>query len=288
MTDTLQDTARTALACLDLTSLNDGDDAAAISALCARAAGPAGTPAALCVWPRFVAQAKAAAPAGVRVAAVANFPHGGTDLAAAVADARAIVEAGGDEVDLVLPWRALLADHAAGATGATGVAGVTGAVGAAGAAHAAALVVAVRAACVGRTLKLIIESGDLATPALIHQASLIGLDAGVDFLKTSTGKTASGATPAAARVMLGAIAGHPRGAAVGFKASGRIRTVADAAVYIALVHELLGADAATPQRLRFGASGLLGDIEAVLAGRGDGNLAPSGQGAGNPAPASTY
>jgi deoxyribose-phosphate aldolase len=132
------------------------------------------------------------------------------------------------------------------------------------------------AACAGRTLKLIIESGDLATPALIHQASLIGLDAGVDFLKTSTGKTATGATPAAARVMLAAIAGHPRGAAVGFKASGGIRTVADAAVYIALVRELLGADAATPQRLRFGASGLLGDIEAVLAGQGAGNQAPAG------------
>ena len=258
MTDTLQDTARTALACLDLTSLNDADDAGAIAALCARAAGPAGPPAALCVWPRWVAQAKAAAPVGVRVAGVANFPHGGSDLAAAVADARAIVAAGGDEVDLVLPWRALLAG------------------GAAAAASAAALVLAVRAACAGRTLKLIIEAGDLATPALIHQASLIGLDAGVDFLKTSTGKTATGATPAAARVMLAAIAGHPRGAAVGFKASGGIRTVADAAVYIALVRELLGADAATPQRLRFGASGLLGDIEAVLAGQGAGNRAPAG------------
>ena len=136
------------------------------------------------------------------------------------------------------------------------------------AAGAAAVVQAVRAASPGHTLKLIIESGDLATPALIHQASLIGLDAGVDFLKTSTGKTATGATPAAARVMLQTIAAHPRGAAVGFKASGGIRTVADAAVYIALVRELLGADAATPQRLRFGASGLLADIEAVLAGPG--------------------
>ena len=262
MTDTLQDTARTALACLDLTSLNDGDDAAAMAALCARAAGPAGPPAALCVWPRFVAQARAGAPAGVRVAGVANFPRGGTDVAAAVADARAVVAAGGDEVDLVLPWRALLAGDATGD--------------ASGAASAAALVVAVRAACAGRTLKLIIESGDLATPALIHQACQIGLDAGVDFLKTSTGKTATGATPAAARLMLGAIAGHPRGAAVGFKASGGIRTVADAAVYIALVRELLGADAATPQRLRFGASGLLGDIEAVLAGQGAGHRAPAG------------
>ena len=248
-------TARTALACLDLTSLNDADDAAAIRALCAQAAGPAGPPAALCVWPRFVAQARAQAPAGVRVAAVANFPAGGLDVAAAVADAQAIVAAGGDEIDLVLPWRALQAGDAAGA---------------------AAVVQAVRAACAGHTLKLILESGDLATPGLIHQASLIGLDAGVDFLKTSTGKTATGATPEAARVMLQAIAGHPRGAAVGFKASGGVRKVADAAVYVALVQQILGAGAANPQRLRFGASGLLGDINAVLAGQGPGNTSVAG------------
>ena len=135
---------------------------------------------------------------------------------------------------------------------------------------------AVRAACTGRTLKLILESGDLATPARIHQASLIGLDAGVDFLKTSTGKTATGATPEAARVMLQAISNHPRGAAVGFKASGGIRKVADAAVYIALVREILGDAAVTPQRLRFGASGLLGDITAVLQGRGPGNTSAAG------------
>lgn len=246
--------ARTALACLDLTSLNDADDAAAITRLCAQADGPAGRPAALCVWPRLVAQARRDAPAGVRVAAVANFPAGGLDVAAAVADARAIVGAGGDEVDLVLPWRALQAGDAAGA---------------------AALVQAVRAACAGRTLKLILESGDLATDALVHQASVIGLDAGVDFLKTSTGKTATGATPAAARVMLQAIAGHPRGAAVGFKASGGVRKVADAVVYIDLVRAILGDAAVQPQRLRFGASGLLGDIEAVLAG-GAGNTGAVG------------
>ncbi len=248
--------ARTALACLDLTSLNDADDAAAISRLCAQAGGPAGRPAALCVWPRFVAQAKREAPAGVRIAAVANFPAGALDVDSAVADARAIVEAGGDEVDLVLPWRALQAGDAAGAT---------------------AVVQAVRAACVGRTLKLILETGDLAIEALIRQASLIGLEAGVDFLKTSTGKTATGATPAAARVMLEAIAAHPRGASVGFKASGGVRKVADALVYIDLVRAILGDAAVTPQRLRFGASGLLGDIEAVLAG-----------GAGNTTPAGTY
>jgi deoxyribose-phosphate aldolase len=247
--------ARIALACLDLTSLNDADDAAAISRLCTQAAGPAGRPAALCVWPRFVAQAKREAPAGVRVAAVANFPAGALDVAAAVADARAIVDAGGDEVDLVLPWRALQAGDVAGA---------------------AAVVQAVRAACAGRTLKLILESGDLATEALIRQASLIGLDAGVDFLKTSTGKTTTGATPDAAQVMLQAIADHPRGAAVGFKASGGVRKVADAAVYIDLVRRILGDAALTPQRLRFGASGLLGDIDAALAGNGPGNTSAAG------------
>jgi deoxyribose-phosphate aldolase len=259
-----------ALACLDLTSLNDGDDGAAITALCARASqGAAGVPAAVCVWPRFVAQARAALPAGIRVAAVANFPDGGQDSAAAVAEARAIVDAGGDEVDLVLPWRALRAGDAAGT---------------------AALVAAVRAACPGRTLKLILESGDLATPALVHQACLIGLDAGVDFLKTSTGKTRTGATPEAARVMLQAIAAHPRGAQVGFKASGGIRTVADAAVYIALVREILGGAALTPQRLRFGASGLLGDIETVLAGGGEGGSegGSDGSGGANPAGAGSY
>jgi deoxyribose-phosphate aldolase len=249
------DTARLALACLDLTRLNDADDAAAIAALCQRALGPAGQPAALCVWPRFVAQARAALPHTVRVAAVANFPVGACDPGLALAETRAIVAAGADEVDLVLPWRQLLSGNAVDA------------------ARAAALVAAVRTVCAGRTLKLIIESGELADPALIHQASVIGLDAGVDFLKTSTGKLPSGATPAAAQVMLQAIAAHPRGAAVGFKASGGIRTVADAAVYIALVRKILGESALTTQRLRFGASGLLDDIEAVLAGRVDGNSA---------------
>lgn len=259
MTDDLRPTARLALACLDLTSLNDADDAAAISALCARALGAAtalgGAPAALCVWPRFVALARAALPAALRVAAVANFPAGAADVGAAVADAQAILQAGADEVDLVLPWQALQSGDAAGA---------------------AAVVRAVRAATAGHTLKLIIESGALATPALIHQASLIGLDAGVDFLKTSTGKLPTGATPEAARVMLQAIAGHRRGAQVGFKASGGVRTVADAAVYIALVREILGESALTPQRLRFGASGLLGDIEAVLAGVGGGKASAPG------------
>lgn len=247
-TDMTRD-ARIALACLDLTSLNDGDDAAAIDALCAKAQGPAGPPAALCVWPRFVAQARAALPASIRVAAVVNFPDGALDSERALRETQAILAAGGDEVDLVLPWRALAAGNADGA---------------------AALVAQVRAACAGKTLKLIIESGELQTPELIRQACRIGLDAGVDFLKTSTGKTATGATPDAARAMLETIAGHARKDEVGFKASGGVRTVADAAIYIALAREMLGESAIGPKRLRFGASGLLADIESVLLQKGAG------------------
>ena len=255
---TIEDHARIALACLDLTSLNDADDAAAIAALCARAVTRWGPVAAVCVWPRFVAQARAALPREVAVAAVANFPDGALGVERALADTRAIVAAGGDEVDLVLPWRALLAGNAAGAR---------------------QLVVAVRAACPHQRLKLIIESGELPTADAVNAACAIGLDAGVDFLKTSTGKTAHGASTEAAREMLRAIAAHPRGAQVGFKASGGIRTVADAAPYIELVRNILGEAAASPARLRFGASGLLGDIERVLAGQGQGAAAaPSAPG----------
>jgi deoxyribose-phosphate aldolase len=245
--------ARVALACLDLTSLNDNDNAAAIDALCRRAVTPWGPAAAVCVWPRFVAQARAALPHEVAVAAVANFPDGALDLDGALADTQTIVNGGGDEIDLVLPWRAMQdGQHA----------------------DAAQLVAQVRKACVGKRLKLIIESGELPSAQAIAQACTIGLDHGVDFLKTSTGKTAHGASLPAARQIMSAIAAHRRGAAVGFKAAGGIRTVADAAGYIMLARQILGPGAAKPTRLRFGASGLLGDIERVLSGSG-GPVAPT-------------
>ncbi|MDE2082954.1 MAG: deoxyribose-phosphate aldolase [Burkholderiales bacterium] len=238
-TDTLQASARTALACLDLTSLNDADTPADIEALCARAQGRFGPTAAVCVWPRFAAQARALLPAGIAVAAVANFPAGGTDTERAVRETGSIVQAGAQEVDVVLPYRDLAA--------------------------APALLAAVRRACAGLRLKVILETGELHDAAAVARASRIALDAGADFLKTSTGKTARSASPEAARVMLAAIAADAgaRGR-VGFKPAGGIRTVADAAVYIALVAEHLGAAALVPARFRIGASGLLNDIEAVL------------------------
>jgi len=243
----LKATARVALACLDLTSLNDADTEADIARLCARAQGPFGAVAAVCVWPRLAAFARAQLPASIAVAAVANFPHGSADVQQAVRDTGTIVQSGAQEVDVVLPYRQLMAGDDSAVT---------------------ALLVAVRKACEGLRLKVILETGVLQDDALIQRACRLSLDAGADFLKTSTGKTPVSATPQAARTLLAAIAADLRySARVGFKPSGGIRTVADAATYIALTEEYLGTAALTPQRFRIGASSILSDIEAVLGDR---------------------
>ena len=245
---TARKNARLALACLDLTSLTDGHDTqggeADIEALCARAQGPAsrnGQVAAVCVWPRQASLARSLLPPTIAVAAVANFPDGGSDTRRAVRDTAQIVSAGAQEVDVVIPYRDL--------------------------ASAPALLAAVRRECQGLLLKVIVETGELNDEALILQACRIALDAGADFLKTSTGKRPVAATPAAARLLLAAIATDPQARGrVGFKPAGGIRTVADAALYMQLTADMLGREALTPRRFRIGASGLLNDIEAVLAG----------------------
>jgi len=230
-------TSRTALACLDLTSLNDADTAADVERLCRRAEGPQGRVAAVCVWPRFVAQARAALPPAVKVAAVANFPDGSTDVERAVREAAEIVAAGGDEVDVVMPWQALD--------------------------QARTLLAQVRRETRGRTLKVILETGELRDPLLIRNAARIALDAGADFLKTSTGRTPNGATIDAARLLLTAISsgGYRQ---VGLKVSGGIRTAEQAQNYVYLARAALGQP--TPARFRIGASSLLDDLQAVIGG----------------------
>lgn len=217
--------------------------------------------AAVCVWPRLAAFARAQLPASIGVAAVANFPHGYADIDAALRDVEAIVQAGAQEVDVVLPYRSLMAGDERAAF---------------------ALLMAVRQACPGLLLKVILETGELKTPALIERACQLSLDGGADFLKTSTGKTPVSATLEAARLMLSAIAASPAARThVGFKAAGGIRTVAEAAAYLALTQELLGQEALTPQRFRIGASSLLGDIEAVLGHKPTPGAALAGRCAGH-------
>ena len=250
------DAARIALACLDLTSLNDGDTDADVQALCERAAGPHGAVAAVCVWPRFAKLARERVSAAVKVAAVANFPDGSTDAARTGRDVDTIVQAGAQEVDVVLPWRALLDGNEAAC---------------------AAVLRAARRGGEGLTLKVILETGELRDDATIERAARLALAEGADFLKTSTGKTPVSATPQAAAVMLRVIAADRSARSrVGFKASGGIRTVADAAPYIDAVVQALGAAALTPARFRIGASSLLADIEAVLSGAPAAPARPNG------------
>jgi deoxyribose-phosphate aldolase len=249
--------ARIALACLDLTTLNPGDTEADVQRLCERALTPHGAVAAVCVWPRFAALARASLPPQVAVAAVANFPDGSADVARALADVATIVQAGAQEVDLVLPWATLKAgDQAA----------------------CARLLGEVRAAASGLTLKVILETGELKDPLHIQRACQLALDAGADFLKTSTGTTPLGATPEAARLLLQSIAALNGAAArrVGFKASGGIRSVADARQYIELTRTHLGALALVPARFRIGASSLLTQLLTVLDGASPG--APAAEG----------
>jgi deoxyribose-phosphate aldolase len=243
--------ARLALACLDLTSLNEADTELDIAHLCQSAVGRHGHTAAVCVWPRLAAFARRELPPEVAVAAVANFPDGGADMARAVEDTRAIVDAGAQEVDVVIPYRQLDA--------------------------APALLAAVRRAGDGLCLKVILETGELADAQRVALACRIALEAGADFLKTSTGKVRVNATPDAARLLLQAIASDPTARQrVGFKPAGGIRAVADAQTYLKLTRECLGDTALSPQRLRLGASSLLADIEAVLDGRGVPRERPGG------------
>lgn len=249
------DLARRCFAALDLTCLDETAPPARIEALCKQAVSPFGQVAAICVYPEYIRTAREALDlaglGAVRVASVANFPSGRADVGDAALEVRRAVAAGADEVDVVFPWRALLAGDAR---------------------VGEALVAACREACGDRArLKVILESGMLDTSDMLRKASQTALRAGADFLKTSTGKAAVHATPAAAEVMLQCIA--ERGGSVGFKASGGLRRLEDAAPYFALADALLGPEWATPQRFRLGASSLLDAINAELGG---GNGAASG------------
>jgi deoxyribose-phosphate aldolase len=246
MADAMRDVARRALASLDLTNLDADCDREAVLKLCRRASTPFGHVAAVCVWGRFAADArKALAGGAVHVACVVNFPEGQDALDVIAAETRRFIDAGADEIDVVIDWRSLLAGEEAKA--AAPVAGARKAAGA------------------DATLKAILETGELKDERLIRRASEIAIAVGADFIKTSTGKVKVNATPEAMRTMLSVIAGQER--EVGLKPSGGIRTVAEAALYLGIADEIMGAKWATPETFRFGASSLLDAILATLEGR---------------------
>jgi deoxyribose-phosphate aldolase len=225
---------------LDLTSLNEGDAEAEIERLCRRAVAY-GT-AAVCVDPRFVPLAKGLVRgSGVRLATVANFPHGSDDIARAADECAAAVADGADEVDVVAPIEAIR-------QGDIGM--------------VSELVGACRTAASETTLKVILETGVLAEPSLIAGAARAAVMAGCDFLQTSTGETSVGATLEGAAVMLAVI--EEADGRVGFKAAGGIRTLRDAAAYLQLAAELINPSWACPTTFRFGASALLDNLLRAL------------------------
>ena len=236
-------TALRALQLLDLTDLSDSPVSDAIDDLCSRAQTSFGPVAAVCIWPQFVAQAKARLAASeIQVATVANFPGGDQDPADVFATVETALADGADEIDLVMPWRTFLARDAE---------------------RASRMISECRSKIpTSRLLKVILETGELQTEDNIRTASVLALEAGADFIKTSTGKVSVNATPEAASIMIGAIRDHGRPA--GFKAAGGIRTVADASEYLAISDDLMGPDWAAPGTFRFDASGLLDDVLAAL------------------------
>lgn len=234
--------ARRALRLLDLTDLAEDTTAQATRALCARSLAAPGPVAAICVWPRFVAAARQALPAGpVAIATVVNFPAGGAERPPVLAAIQTALADGADEIDLVLPWRALLAGDEASAR---------------------AMVAEAKVQCGPHQLKVILESGDLPDQAAVRRAARLAIAAGADFIKTSTGKSGSVATPEAARTMLEEI--RASGRPVGLKPSGGLRTLADAACYLELADALMGPGWASPATFRFGASGLHGVLVAAI------------------------
>nr|WP_113865808.1 deoxyribose-phosphate aldolase [Brenneria salicis]NMN92786.1 deoxyribose-phosphate aldolase [Brenneria salicis ATCC 15712 = DSM 30166]RBP63764.1 deoxyribose-phosphate aldolase [Brenneria salicis ATCC 15712 = DSM 30166]RLM31048.1 deoxyribose-phosphate aldolase [Brenneria salicis ATCC 15712 = DSM 30166] len=246
---TLTASAQRALGLMDLTTLNDDDTDDKVIALCRQANSPAGKTAAICIYPRFIPLARKVlreqGTPDIRIATVTNFPHGFDDIDIAVAETNAAIAYGANEVDVVFPYRALMAGDAQSGF---------------------ALVKACKAACQAANvlLKVIIETGELKQEALIRQASEIAIEAGADFIKTSTGKVPVNATPQSAAIMLNVIRDKDVGDKVGFKAAGGVRNAEDAAIYLQLADDIMGPDWANAQRFRFGASSLLADLLAVL------------------------
>src|SRR5664279_3188079 len=225
-----------AISMVDLTTLEGSDTPGKVRALAAKGRRPdpdrPDTPhvAALCIYPDMVGVAvQALAGSGVGIASVATaFPTGRTDLAVRLADTEVAVKAGATEIDMVIDRGAFLAGHYGKVYDD---------------------IVAVKGACGGARLKVILETGELATYDNVRRASWLALLAGGDFIKTSTGKISPAATLPVTHVMLRAV-----------KPAGGIRNTKDAIRYLVAVKEVAGPEWLDPFYFRFGASSLLNDL----------------------------
>ncbi|MFI6476001.1 deoxyribose-phosphate aldolase [Streptomyces sp. NPDC050516] len=239
-----------AISMIDLTTLEGADTPGKVRALAAKAVHPDPTDrttphtAAVCVYPDMVATAKEVLKgSAVKVASVATaFPAGRAALPVKLADVRDAVAAGADEIDMVIDRGAFLAGHYL---------------------KVHEEIAAVRAECGDKArLKVIFETGELSTYDNIRRASWLGMMAGADFIKTSTGKVAVNATPANTLVLLEAVRDFraQTGTQVGVKPAGGIRNTKEAIKFLVLVNETVGEDWLDNHWFRFGASSLLNDL----------------------------
>ena len=234
---------------MDLTTLEGKDTPGKVRALCQKGIHPLpGDPsiphvAAICVYPTMVREARAALrDSGVKVASVATgFPSGQTFREIKLAEVRAALDAGADEVDMVIDRGAFLSGD-----------------------YRAVFdeIVEVKAAAGPAHLKVILETGEMETYDIVRRASILAMTAGADFIKTSTGKVSPAATLPVTLVMLEAIRDFEvaTGRQVGMKPAGGIRTSKDAIAYLVVLYETLGPRWMSPDWFRFGASGLLNDV----------------------------
>jgi deoxyribose-phosphate aldolase len=238
-----------AIRMMDLTTLEGADTPGKVRAMCAKAMVPDPTEpsvphvAAVCVYPSLVATARRALRgSAIKVASVATaFPSGQAPLDVKLADVRAAVEAGADEIDMVIDRGAFL----------------SGRIG-----RVYEEVVAVKDACGDAHLKVILETGELGSYDAVRKASLVAIAGGADFIKTSTGKVTPAATLPVTLCMLEVIRDvhDETGLVIGMKPAGGIRTAKQSVQYLCLLHETLGPDWMTPDLFRFGASSLLNDV----------------------------
>jgi deoxyribose-phosphate aldolase len=238
-----------AISMIDLTTLEGNDTPGKIRTLCAKAMRPDPTDpsappvAAVCVYADLVETAVGyLRGSGVKVASVATaFPSGRAELAVKLADVRTAVDAGADEIDMVIDRGAFLSGRYA---------------------EVFEEIVAVKAACGDAHLKVILETGELVTYDNARRASWLVMLAGADFIKTSTGKIQPAATLPVTLVMLEAVRDFraATGRQIGVKPAGGIRTSKDAIKYLVLVNETVGDDWLHPDLFRLGASTLLNDL----------------------------
>ncbi len=251
-----KDVARICLSCIDLTSLSCRDTTKSVEEFACRAVQfytdypTIKGVASICVFPNFVESAGMAIDATpMRITSVAGgFPASQTFLEVKALECAMAVESGADEVDIVLNIGEILS----------------------GEYDQAASEVALLREEVGEdvTLKVIIESGELATIEAIHAATHVAIMAGADFVKTSTGKVPVAATPEAAVVMCQAIKEYhtATGDRVGFKVAGGVRTTEDAALYYTIVEDILGEEWLTPSLFRIGASAAANNLLSTIVG----------------------